>query len=368
MKGRVIIIGAGLSGLYAASLLEKAGVEYVVLEARDRTGGRVLSGQSLASASDGLHVDMGATWFWPDMQPELARLIDQLGIQVIPQARPGDMLFEGQRDVSPERYPTYETSPESFRLKGGMQALTTALEKSIPLGKMKTGHPVMSVTHSGGTVQVDARVEGGKRVLFSGEYVLLALPPALAAKIEFKPALQDGLRSSWWKTPTWMAPHAKYVALYRTNFLAAQNLSGDVSSRVGPMVEIHDVSEPGSSMTAIFGFIGVPAKSRSTVTEAVLRQFCREQLVRLFGEDAAEPDAEYLKDWATDPFTATEADLMQEAGHLLPEQVPLKGEWGAKLTGIASEWSPQFSGYLAGAIEAASMGVLRVQQALALRK
>lgn len=59
MKGSVIIIGAGVSGLYAGTLLEKAGVDYVILEARKRTGGRVLSGQVLANTPDGVHVDMG---------------------------------------------------------------------------------------------------------------------------------------------------------------------------------------------------------------------------------------------------------------------------------------------------------------------
>ena len=54
MKQRVVIIGAGISGLYAATLLEKTGVDYVILEARDRTGGRVLSGLELAGTSAGL--------------------------------------------------------------------------------------------------------------------------------------------------------------------------------------------------------------------------------------------------------------------------------------------------------------------------
>src|SRR5690606_4423335 len=60
--------------------------------------------------------------------------------------------------------------------------------------------------------------------------------------------------SNWRKTPTWMAPHAKYVAVYKTDLLHARQLSGNAGSRVGPMVEIHDVSEPDSDKTAIFRF------------------------------------------------------------------------------------------------------------------
>lgn len=125
------------------------------------------------------------------------------------------------------------------------------------------------------------------------------------------------------------------------------------------MVEIHDVSESDSGKTAIFGFIGVPAKTRWTVSKDILKRLCREQLVHLFGQAAAEPEAEYIKDWAADPFTATEFDLLQEVGHAMPEQLPAKGVWSGDITGIASEWSPQFSGYLAGAIESASSGIER---------
>jgi monoamine oxidase len=101
MKQSAVIIGAGISGLYAATLLEKAGVDYVILEARDRTGGRVLSGLELAGTSAGIHVDMGAAWFWPDIQPDFAQLIERLNLPVIAHGRPGDMLYERQLDSPP---------------------------------------------------------------------------------------------------------------------------------------------------------------------------------------------------------------------------------------------------------------------------
>lgn len=40
-KKRVIVVGAGISGLRAASVLQRHGVDVVVLEARDRIGGRI---------------------------------------------------------------------------------------------------------------------------------------------------------------------------------------------------------------------------------------------------------------------------------------------------------------------------------------
>lgn len=39
MNAEVIIVGGGLSGLYAARLLEKADIDYALLEGRERMGG-----------------------------------------------------------------------------------------------------------------------------------------------------------------------------------------------------------------------------------------------------------------------------------------------------------------------------------------
>lgn len=70
----VIVVGAGVAGLTTARWLADAGHEVVVLEARDRVGGRVF-GADLG----GVRVDMGAAWLIgadPTLNPVAAWLVD----------------------------------------------------------------------------------------------------------------------------------------------------------------------------------------------------------------------------------------------------------------------------------------------------
>lgn len=57
-KGKVIIVGAGAAGLSAAKVLEDSGVEYQILEATDRYGGRIKMDTSFAD----FPIDLGAEW------------------------------------------------------------------------------------------------------------------------------------------------------------------------------------------------------------------------------------------------------------------------------------------------------------------
>jgi monoamine oxidase len=57
----VVVVGAGLAGLAAASRLVDAGAEVVVLEARERVGGRTLT----LPAADGTPIDHGGQWIGP---------------------------------------------------------------------------------------------------------------------------------------------------------------------------------------------------------------------------------------------------------------------------------------------------------------
>lgn len=51
-RSKVLVLGAGLSGLHAAMLLEQAGLDVQVIEGRDRIGGRVLSHRNVPGAPE----------------------------------------------------------------------------------------------------------------------------------------------------------------------------------------------------------------------------------------------------------------------------------------------------------------------------
>jgi predicted NAD/FAD-dependent oxidoreductase len=72
---RAVVVGAGLAGLVAADELVRGGVEVVVLEARDRVGGRVWS-QRLPN---GAVVEMGAEYILPG-NTEVLGLVDRFGL------------------------------------------------------------------------------------------------------------------------------------------------------------------------------------------------------------------------------------------------------------------------------------------------
>ena len=363
-RARIAIVGGGLSGLVAAWRLLQHGVRDVVLfEARATLGGRILSVDARGSPVDAAQsaldrFDLGPSWFWPALQPQLEQVVDALGLQRFGQFEHGDLLVERSAQQPPQRMRGFVSEPPSMRLVGGTGALVAALHARLDPASMRTGQTVRRLRSEAAHVVLTVDDAAGHATTWQVEQVLLALPPRLAAtRLQCEPPLPPALARRWQGTPTWMAPHAKYVAVYDTPFWREQGLSGGARSSVGPMGEIHDVSMPGGH-AALFGFLGVPAHVRAQVTNEVLRAHCRAQLVRLLGERAGALVGEALKDWAADPLTATDDD-QEAAGHhaAAPAHGTDDGAWRGRLIGIGSEWSPQFPGYLAGAVDAAERGV-----------
>ena len=85
----VVVVGAGLAGLSAARGLAAAGASVVVVEARERVGGRVLN----EDIGGGNVVEVGAQWIGPT-QDRLAALAAELGVETFPTHTRGQNVFE----------------------------------------------------------------------------------------------------------------------------------------------------------------------------------------------------------------------------------------------------------------------------------
>ncbi len=352
----IAIIGAGLAGLHTARLLRAANIDFVLIEARDRIGGRILSADDDGRPSDD-GFDLGPSWFWPHSQPAIANLIDELGLSSFAQYGDGDVIFERMLREGPQRYHGDPEQPRSFRLAGGTASLVRALASALLPAQLQLGAQVTAMTLRDDGIDLTIRRSDGHEEQLVAAHVIAAVPPRLLeATVAFTPALDAQSARRWRSAPTWMAPHAKFVAVYDRPFWRAAGLSGTAQSMVGPMPEIHDATT-ASEHAALFGFVGVSADQRAVLGDHALTRACIEQFARLFGAEALHPRATLLKDWAADPLTATATDRVA-TGHVTADKTPwVTGHWQARLALAGSETSPIEPGYLAGAVVAAARAV-----------
>ncbi|MRH41486.1 NAD(P)-binding protein [Aquibacillus halophilus] len=360
MNDPIIIVGAGLSGLRAASLLSSQGIECRVLEARGRIGGRVLSRSAVDSPDLGKY-DLGPTWFWPQHERVISGLVQEFGLQTFEQYTEGAMLFEQassiQRHVLPEG-----AIQKSVRLGGGMQSLIDAVAATLPSRTVELDMRVTSILmDEKGTITLEADRLDGKKKTIRAEAVILALPPRIVAKsIALSPSLPTNLMKSLEDKSTWMAGQAKVVAIYDRPFWREDGLSGQVTSWSGPLQEIHDAS-PGTGSGALFGFFGIPAKTRRDLGEERVLKLVMEQLTRLFGPSAEITTSLLYKDWSIDSNTSVEADSIPLSD--FPNYGPLTGtsdDWEKKIIFAGTETSSEYGGHLEGALRSAERAVLEV--------
>jgi monoamine oxidase len=91
----VVVIGAGLAGLVAARDLLAAGKEPLVLDARERVGGRLLN----EDIGDGKVVEVGGQWIGPT-QDRMAALAGEMGVETFPTWSQGENVLEHRGRVS----------------------------------------------------------------------------------------------------------------------------------------------------------------------------------------------------------------------------------------------------------------------------
>lgn len=159
-RADVCIVGAGLSGAYAASLLESSSRSVVesiaVLDARSRVGGRLYTNvvDTATNTSDnetigpitakggekdvhGRAGDLGAAWVWPASEKTMANFMRLSGVPTVNMYDEGDVRVQTPQNSEPHKIDAQEYGgvPTDFaacgagaiRIKGGADTMVHRL-------------------------------------------------------------------------------------------------------------------------------------------------------------------------------------------------------------------------------------------------
>ena len=455
----VVVVGAGLAGLTAARQVVAGGRSAIVLEARDRVGGRVLS-HTLQSGS---YSELGGMFTGPT-QDDIQALAKDVGVGFYPTYNTGNNVFvggDGRREEFPSDTPL-GTAPADPVVAPDIALAVTQLDNmatdfpvdapwSSPhaeewdrqtldtwLREHTSGNPeFMAVTaaateaifgceprelsllytvfyiaasgnessqgtfernfntkdgaqeqrFAGGAALVPERVAAqlGSRVVLnapvrrigqsgsgvtvesdaggvSAKRAIVAIPPTLAGRIFYEPALPPLRDQLMQHMP--QGSLMKFEAVYATPFWRAKGLTGQVVSENGPVKVTFDVSPESGTPGIMMGFIGGhEARVWEERPEASRRAAVLEQFAHFFGDEALSPREVVEFNWSTEVWNRGCPVAVLGPGTLVDFGAELRKP-ADRIHWAGTETSTYWNGYMDGAVRSGKRAAAEVLAAL----
>lgn len=206
-------------------------------------------------------------------------------------------LFYSRSGVGFEHLISTENGAQHARVDGGMQQVALRLAEGLA-GLVHLEEPVAAIDHGPGRVQVTTT-----RATYGARRVIVAVPPTLAGRITYTPAM-PAVRDSL----TQRSPHGSVIkchAVYDRPFWREAGLSGEAAGDTAPVKVIFDATPPGADQPGVLlAFIeGADGLALSAAPAAARRDAVTEVLAHYFGAAARTPIAFIERDWSLEEWT-----------------------------------------------------------------
>jgi monoamine oxidase len=453
-KADVVVVGAGFAGLTAALKLVEAGKSVIVLEARNRVGGRALNAQ----IAGGEITERGATFIGPT-QDHIAKLASEMGVATFPTYDAGENVYirDGNRMTYSDTGPTGTAPPDPVilpdlalvvarldqmstevpvdapwnasnahsydsqtletwinansvtpqfrelvpvatrpifgaeprelsllftlfyiaasgneqntgtfernfntrggaqesRLAGGAQLVTYRMAQRLGKKRILLKRPVKRIVQKRHGVVVFA-----KRLRVHAKRVIVAIPPTLAGRIDYRPHLPAERDQLTQRMP--QGTLTKVAAVYNRPFWRDAGLTGTAVSTDGFVNATFDDSPQSGSPGVVFGFVGGDkAREFAGLSAADKRAAVLSQFAQFFGSEANNAIDFIETAWSAEKWTRGCPVAIPALGALTAYGPALRKPVG-KIHWAGTETSTYWNGYMDGAVRSGERAAAEV--------
>ncbi|MFE7599341.1 flavin monoamine oxidase family protein [Streptomyces sp. NPDC057494] len=250
---------------------------------------------------------------------------------------------------------------QETRIDGGTHQLSAVLAERLG-DRVVLGSPVTAIRqdHTGVLVRSARRDVRCRRVI-------VAMPPADAARISFSPGLptrRAALQRVWHN-----GTESKVFAVYDKPFWRERGLNGSAFTDLPVAHYVVDSSPADGSLGILLAFVGTAGSGPGlTWTDAVLddtearQEALLKDLAALFGPEAARPLRVVEQSWVDEPWIA--GCVSTRAPGVMTRYTDAVTAPVGRIHWAGTEAAPEFEGYLEGAVRAADRAVEEVRTAL----
>jgi monoamine oxidase len=255
-----------------------------------------------------------------------------------------------------ERLVTTAPGAQSDRVVGGTQLIP--LRAAAALGKrVVLNSPVRKITQLKDRVRVDS-----DKLTAYGQRVIVAIPPPLAGRLQYSPALPALRDQLTQRYP--MGSVMKVIAIYDKPFWRDKGFTGQVVSDIGPVQATFDNTPPKGTPGALMGFVeaGFSRRLNGVSTEELKAQVL-DNYAKYFGEEARNPTQFVEMRWDNDiwhrgcPVCFTPPGVLLDYGPAIREPV-------GRIHWAGTETSTYWNGYMDGAVRSGERASAEVAKLL----